>query len=1027
MRQNTSISLPLICFTLAVGAGTARSQQVEALNFQKDIRPILSDKCFACHGPDSETREADLRLDEREDALEVLSPEQPESSELVRRILSMDADEQMPPPEFKNRLSPEEVQRLRQWIESGAEYESHWSFEPVGETVVPELPPPHPWSSWPSNEIDHFVIQRLSQIQQEPADAASRSRWLRRVYFDLIGLPPTPDELERFLNDDTTEAFERVVDGLLDRPEYGERMANAWLEVARYSDTYGYQVDRDRYVWPWRDWVIQAYNNNLPYDQFITWQIAGDLLPNPTREQVLATTFCRLHPQKVEGGSTPEEFRVEYVADRTHTVATAFLGLTLECARCHDHKYDPLSTQDYYQLFAYFNNIDEAGLYSYFTNSVPTPTLTLESDDQAQKLKEAEQAIQAKVSSLNAVSVEQHEAFENWLSDLPEAMALPSAIKHLDFESAPGGNNKQVEGVVGQAVELTGDDGIGVGVGNFNRSQPFSISLWLWTPDTKDRAVVFHRSRAWTDAGSRGYELLIDEGHLAWSLIHFWPGNAISIRTNDPLPPKSWVHVTVTYDGSARADGLSLYMNGDKASAQIVRDHLVKNMTGGGGDNITIGERFRDRGFTQGRVDEFRVFDTELSRLEVRQNFSPQTWADLRSAESIDDDLKSQLKEHFLKRVNTKFQEQSKELEAAYKSLHDQQNGLTEIMVMKEMQPRRQTFVLKRGAYDAPTTPVMPAPPTALRSLDDYASDRLGLASWLTSKDNPLTSRVAVNRLWQLCFGHGLVRTPEDFGSQGSLPTHPELLDWLAWDFMSHGWDQKRILKKIVLSSTYRQTSDVPREAWIADPDNRELSRGPSYRLPAEMIRDQALFVSGLLVQQQGGGPVRPYEVSVSFKPSKPDQGAGLYRRSLYTYWKRTAPAPVMLALDAAKRDVCTVKRERTSSPLQAIVLLNDPQMLEAARVLAESLLKQHEDVESIVENLMLKATSRSPSDLEKVELLQLYKDLQASFGESPEEAKSLSSIGEKPPTEGLNPIDVAALTTVVSTVLNLDASVMKR
>ncbi len=1007
--------------------GSAWSQEAASLNFQSDIRPLLSDKCFACHGPDSETREADLRLDQREDALAVLSPETAEESELIRRILSTDPAEQMPPPEFKNQLSPAEIERLQQWVRSGAEYELHWSFEPIREVAVPKLKQEHPRSSWANNEIDHFVIQRLVELDQAPAAPASRSRWLRRVYFDLIGLPPTPEELERFLNDDSAEAFERVVDGLLDRPEYGERMANAWLEVARYSDTYGYQVDRDRYVWPWRDWVIEAYNNNLPYDQFITWQIAGDLLPQPTREQILATTFCRLHPQKVEGGSTPEEFRVEYVADRTHTVATAFLGLTLECARCHDHKYDPLSTQDYYQLFAYFNNIDEAGLYSYFTNSVPTPTLTLESDDQAQKLRLAEQAIREKRGSLESVKDEQNQAFENWLGELPESIAMPPEIKHLDFESAPGGNNKQIEGIVGQAVELTGDDGIGLDVGNFNRSQPFSISLWLWTPDSKERAVVFHRSRAWTDAGSRGYELLIDQGHLAWSLIHFWPGNAISIRANDPLPTQTWVHVTVTYDGSSRAEGLNLYVNGERTSVQIVRDHLIKNMTGGGGDHITIGERFRDRGFTQGRVDEFRVYDSELGELEARQAYNPESWSQLRSSKSLDDRAKAQLKEHFLSRVEPRYQEQKKELEAAYKVLHDLQNGLTEIMVMKEMEPRRETFILKRGAYDSPTTPVTPTPPTALSSLDEYAGDRLGLATWLTSKDNPLTSRVAANRLWQLCFGYGLVRTPEDFGSQGVPPTHPELLDWLAWELMSHGWDQKRLLKKIVLSSTYRQTSDVSREAWLADPDNKELSRGPRYRLPAEMIRDQALFISGLLVQQQGGGPVRPYEVSVSFKPTNPDQGAGLYRRSLYTYWKRTAPAPVMLALDASKRDVCTVKRERTCSPLQAIVLMNDPQMLEASRVLAESLLKQHNDVDSIVNELMLRATSRPPSELEKAELTRLYHDLQSEFSEAPNEASALASIGEKANQEGLDPIDVAALTTVVSTVLNLDASVMKR
>ncbi len=1026
MRLNEWFTPTLSCLTFFIFGGPAWSQSDDDLSFQRDIRPILSDKCFACHGPDAETREADLRLDDRGVAIHVLTPENPDESELLRRITSKDPDEQMPPPEFKNRLTPEEIESLGQWIASGSEYQNHWSFQPVGPPKIPQIDDEHPLATWPVNAIDQWVLEGLLKQGKQPSPPATRSRWLRRVYFDLIGLPPTPEELQQFLDDDSEDAREKVVDQLLEREEYGERMANAWLEVARYSDTYGYQVDRDRYVWPWRDWVIGAYNRNLPYDEFVTWQIAGDLLPDATPEQILATTFCRLHPQKVEGGSTPEEFRVEYVADRTHTFATAFLGLTLECARCHDHKYDPLSTKEYYQLFAYFNNIDEAGLYSYFTNSVPTPTQKLESDEQRQQQQLANQKIQQHQSDLVNIHEQPHVAFDSWLENLPESMVLPSPIKHLDFESVSG-NNQAIEGVIGQAIELTGDDGVGLDVGNFNRSQPFSVALWLRTPTLKDRAVIFHRSRAWTDAGSRGYELLMDDGRLAWSLIHFWPGNAISIRTQDPVPVDQWVQVTVTYDGSSKAAGLAIYINGKKTPTIQIRDHLVKNITGGGGDNITIGQRFRDRGFNQGGVDEFKVYDTELKSLEVQQIYASGTWEKVRSWDVPARQKSLDLKKYFLARLDSEYQEKLTHLQNDRKSLYDLQNGLTEIMVMKEMRPRRETFILKRGDYDSPTTPVNPEPPVALGAISHYEDDRLGLAKWLTSPENPLASRVAVNRLWQLCFGFGLVRTPEDFGSQGALPTHPELLDWLARDFMDHGWDQKRFLKQVVLSSTYGQTSDVSRDQWLADPDNLSLGRGPRYRLPAEMIRDQALYISGLLVKRVGGGPVRPYEVGVSFKPANPDKGEGLYRRSLYTYWKRTAPAPVMLALDASKRDVCTVKRERTSSPIQAIVLLNDPQMLEASRVLAESLLNQHDSPEMMIESLLRKAASRSPTELEMSELLQLYQDLQRDFQAAPDEAKTVATAGEKEPQTDLDPVDVAAMTTVVSTVLNLDASLYKR
>ena len=460
------------------------------------------------------------------------------------------------------------------------------------------------------------MLRRLESAKLEPAPPAARHRLLRRLTFDLTGLPPTLQEIDEFLADKSPAAYERAVDRLLKSERFGERMAAMWLDAARYSDTFGYQVDRDRFVWPWRDWVIRAFNNNLPYDQFLTEQLAGDLLPGCSDDQVLATTFNRLHPQKVEGGSTEEEFRVEYVSDRTQTIGTAFLGLTLECCRCHDHKYDPLSQKEYYQLSAFLDKIDESGLYSYFTQSVPTPTLLMADEATNDKLAALERQIAAAESQLQQTARQRREAFAAWLAD-PAKPELPGRVAHLDFENQGDGANRGVPGRFGKAVRLSGDDGIGLKVGNFPRYAPFSVSLWINTPDVKERAVVFHRSRAWTDAGSRGYQLLLEEGRLSASLIHFWPGNAIRVKTKAAAPVGKWLHVAVTYDGSSRAGGLRIFVDGAEAETDTVRDNLYKQITGGGGDNITIGERFRDRGFTNGLVDEFQVFDRQLTALEV--------------------------------------------------------------------------------------------------------------------------------------------------------------------------------------------------------------------------------------------------------------------------------------------------------------------------------------------------------------------------------------------------------------------------
>ncbi|MCP4810913.1 MAG: DUF1549 domain-containing protein, partial [Planctomycetaceae bacterium] len=513
----------LLLFLVVTSPVAGAAEDESQVLYNRDVRPILSNNCFKCHGPDGEARQGELRLDHAAAAKPFLSPGQPTKSKLLKRILSEDADFQMPPPGSKLAITAAEKKILQRWIQQGANYQRHWSFEPILKADIPTTQK----AGWPSNSIDHFVLSRLEREGLQPSPTASREQLLRRLTFDLTGLPPTLKELDGFLADDSGKAYENAVDRLLKTPAYGERMATNWLDVARYSDTYGYQVDRDRYVWPWKDWVIKAFNDNLPYDDFITWQLAGDLLPQATDQQVLATTFNRLHPQKVEGGSVPEEFRVEYVADRTQTAAMAFLGLTLECARCHDHKYDPVTQKEYYQLFSFFNNIDEAGLYAYFTSSVPTPTLLLTNDATKGKIREVETSIQAAEKQLATVAQGRDEAFDAWLQKRPEKADIPGQVAHLHFEDFKNGANQSVPGKIAKGVKLSGDDGIGLKVGNFPRFQPFSVALWMNTPDLKERSVIFHRSRAWTDSASRGYQLLMENGHLSASLIHFWPGNAI--------------------------------------------------------------------------------------------------------------------------------------------------------------------------------------------------------------------------------------------------------------------------------------------------------------------------------------------------------------------------------------------------------------------------------------------------------------------------------------------------------------------
>ncbi|MCL4202914.1 MAG: DUF1553 domain-containing protein [Pirellulaceae bacterium] len=1073
--MNGRVTVPclmfLSCWTAMSCLQAFAADVPDRVDFNWHVKPILSDRCFFCHGPDDRNRQADLRLDTREGlfaALEyaegshVVRPGDPGESELYLRI-SADADGyRMPPADSKLSLTRDEIAVLRRWIEQGAEWKQHWSLVPPERVSVPEVQD----QAWPRNEIDRFVLARLEREGLQPAVEADRERLIRRVTLDLTGLPPTIDEIDAFLADNSPQAYERLVDRLLASERFGERMAIDWLDAARYADTFGYQADVYRDVWPYRDWVIRALNENLPFDRFLTWQLAGDLLPDATRDQRIATAFNRLHRQTNEGGSVEEEFRVDYVADRTDTLGAAFLGLTLGCARCHDHKYDPVSQREYYQLFAFFGNIDECGLYSHFTNAMPTPTLLLTNDRQQADIDAAEAAVRQAEQRLETLRSERSEAFDGWLAqrladsttgpppDVHDSAPIPVSDRIGDFplESIENGqlanraeaakpakvfeDPQVVPGRLGNGLLLSGENNITTAVGgDFTRDDSFSVALWIWIPDRKDRAVIFHRSRAWTDAGSRGYQLLIEDGRLSASLVHFWPGNAIGIHARDAAPLERWVHVVMAYDGSSRADGLALYVDGRRADCQVVRDHLVKDITGGGANELTVGQRFRDRGFKDGKVDELQVYQRCLTPIEAAQLADGKSLDRLLAlpSEQWTDAERQQLYEYYLSSADEVFRAALAELRQLRRRRSSLVEPVQELMVMHEMPEPRPTYVLARGAYDAPGEQVQPAAPTSILPFDpELPRNRLGLARWLTDPRHPLTARVAVNRFWQTLFGRGLVTTPDDFGSQGQLPTHPELLDWLAVSFVESGWDVKATIKRMVMSSTYRQASECAAELRSRDPQNELLARGRSYRWPAEIIRDHALAASGLLVERIGGPPVKPYEPEGLWEEKsgakyQRDAGEGSRRRSLYTYWKRTSPPPAMMTLDAAKREVCVVARQTTATPLQSLVLLNDPQYVEAARALAERVMAAEAESGERLTRMFRLLTSRKPAEAELQVLQSLLEQQRTAFAADGDAVTQFLEVGDHRPDPAVDRIELAAMAVVAQALLNYDETVMKR
>ncbi len=1026
----------------------------EKVDFNFHVKPILSDRCFACHGPDNNNREADLRLDTEEGAFSALQegeghaivPGDVNNSVAYQRITSSDPEFIMPPPESNLSLSDYEKKIIAKWIKQGAEWKSHWSFIAPEKQELPAVKQ----KDWPQNPIDHFVLATMENKGFSPSPEASKEKLIRRVTLDLTGLPPSVKEIDDFLADNSPQAYEKVVDRLLASSHYGERMAPHWLDLARYADSHGYQDDRPRTMWPWRDWVINAFNENLPYDQFLTWQLAGDLLPNATYEQKLATGFNRNHAITQEGGIIEEEYLTEYAADRTSTFSTAYLGLTIACARCHDHKYDPISQKDHYQLFAFFNSIPEKGQISYL-DKAPEPAMRVQDPELEAKKAFVDSTITVLESKMRQLETQIDPAFYTWLTQNFKQGKSPAdtesdLLAYFDMnvledeqflgkgkEAFPARMNtglpkkiplpEHVEGKEGKALTFNGSNFLNVGdAGDFDHYDHFSLGAWIKHDGNREkRSGILSRRNG--EITRQGYDLTITpDNKISLRLIHHENVAYLEVTTKTPVPTSRWTHIMATYDGSGKAHGVQLYINGKAQPLLVAKDSLGRQSILCGNDLLVGHWDSRNQstdtyGFEGGTVDNVSVYHRTLTPLEIQQlvGVSP-------------NEADKALYRHYLAKNNAEFHELTRKLD----SLRPLDLEIPNVMIMQEREERKQAYILARGAYDAPTEEVDPRTPEAILSFDEkYPANRLGLAQWAVDRKNPLTARVAVNRFWQMHFGKGIVQTPEDFGNQGALPTHPELLDWLAVEFMESGWNVKALQKLIVMSATYRQDAKITEEKLREDPSNLFLARGPNTRLTAEMFRDNALAVSGLLSSTLGGKWVKPYQPAgiweamanqIGENKYRAGKGEALYRRSLYTYWKRTIPPPTMVMFDAPERTVCVGQRQSTSTPLQSLALLNDPQYVEASRKLAERMLREGgNEVASQITFGFRAMTSRAPRPEELELLLSLYEKKIKQFQQEEASAEALLMIGDAPWDTNLNKSQIAALAVVANTLFNLD------
>ena len=990
----------------------------EEIDYNIHVKKILSDKCFSCHGPDMKKQKADLRLDiasfayskVTESGLKAIVPGSLSKSELVKRILSEDADYVMPSPESHLDLSAYEKAVLVKWVKQGAEYKKHWAFADLKSVNVPSVQN----NAWVKNDIDHFMLDAMENAGLQPAQQADKETLIRRLSFDIRGIAPDVKEVDAFLKDTDPKAYEKLVDRHLASHHYGERMAAYWLDVARFADSHGYLDDKHREMSPWRDWVISAYNRNLPFNDFVTWQYAGDLLPNPTKEQILATGFNRNHKQNSEAGIIDEEYRVEYVVDRTNTLGTAVLAMTVGCAKCHDHKYDPISQKDYYSMYAFFNSTFEKGGPNYGDeNVVPGPTLLLTTaNDDAQisrlqqKLKAMEKMETERLRSIEANQLKQEEKdIAVALGEKLHAKLNFDRTKKIDAKtevfvneadptnSASFNKAEFGTGVVGKSLKYNDETYLAFPpykVGYFERYEPFSFSLWVKVPEQYPLATVFYHAEHHR-YGYQGYDLLLKDNQLNFRLSHSFPHDAISVISTEKLNVNEWHHVAINYDGTSKAAGVSIYLDGKKTATKIEYDHLVKHIRQyysihkGKHSGFNFGKRVLDRSMPRGEVDEFQIFNNVLTTTEVGylQALKP---FKLPPKRSIDTVLSS--------------------LQQTRKSLCDLYDSVKEVMVMGDLPQARPTYVLNRGLYDSHGDKVEPSTPAAIMPFPKgLPKNRLGLTQWMFDEENPLTSRVAVNRMWQLVFGKGLVSTSDDFGNQGAMPTHPELLDHLALHYMENKWDTKAFMKYMFMSATYQQSSLADPAVVKSDPNNALLTRNPRYRYPAEMLRDNALAVAGLLSSKVGGKSVYPYQPeglwdALSDKVWRYQyilsEGEDLYRKSIYTVRKRTSVVPFMQIFDASDRSVCLVKRPVSSSPMQSLAMLNDPQIVEASRHVGARMIREGgASIESQLLYGFRLITGRRPNKKEEQLMKKMYLAELNNFQTHPEKATALVAVGK--------------------------------
>jgi mono/diheme cytochrome c family protein/uncharacterized membrane-anchored protein YhcB (DUF1043 family) len=1027
----------------------------DKLQYNRDIRPILAENCFACHGPDSAARKADLRLDQREAAIAAgaIVPGKPEQSELIHRIYAADGEGLMPPTNSKKRLTEEQKALLKRWVAEGAEYQLHWSLIPPQRPALPVVQD----KSWCRNPVDYFVLAELEKRGLRPAPEADRRTLGRRLALDLTGLPPDPESLEAFVHDRDPNYYEKYVDKLLASPHWGEHRARYWLDYARYADTHGIHFDNYREIWAYRDWVIEAFNANMPFDQFTIEQLAGDLLPNPTLDQLIATGFQRNNITTNEGGVIPEEYIVLYARDRTETLAAVWMGLTANCAVCHDHKYDPLTMRDFYSLSAFFNNTTQGAMDGNIPDTppvVPVPRredrprfFQLQKEIAAlqqqidQRKKEVEPQFQQWWRSTDPAVVAHMNPVDGLLLHAPldegEGRRLATAVRgQVRYLTLEGGGYAWTDGVRGGKALLLQNKGNQIGwpdVGDFARDQAFTVSMWVKVSRRNVTGALIAR----LDPGNnhRGWDIWLEGDKPGMHLIATWPEDAIKVVANQPLPYNQWNHLTISYDGSGKAEGVVIYVNGSPVPAT---PQVNKTLQGETRVPVPLTVNGRHGGverLNNVAIEDLRLYSRRLQPSEVKQ-LTRVVGVVAALAKPVDKRTPQEKQDGFDWWLNTldapsrQLQEQLVRLQKEHADIRSR--GTVAHVMRERPNSEPMAYILFRGEYDKRRDPVKADVPRVLPPLSpDLPRNRLGLAKWLVSKDHPLTARVTVNRFWQEVFGTGLVKTSGDFGVAGELPSHPELLDWLAVEFRESGWDVKKLFKLMVTSATYRQAALTTPEKLEKDRDNRLLSRGPRFRMDAEMIRDYALAASGLLVRKIGGPSVKPYQpdgvweavamIGSNTRHYKRDSGENLYRRSMYTFWKRAAPPASMEIFNAPNRETCCIRRERTNTPLQALVTLNDVQFVEAARVLAEKAIQFNPAEEIRLDFIARRVLCRPLETREILALQEGLRELRHYYSLHPEEARQLLTVGEYKSDTRLDPVELAVWTLTASQLLNLD------